>query len=55
VNKHPVDEHIACMSERDQRIAEELHEEGFSDEDLYAALSSPNAAYEQSTVNGGIL
>lgn len=43
MKKHPVDEAIARMSPRDQQIANELAEAGFSDEDLYAALPSPGA------------
>lgn len=41
--KHPVEVTIARMSPRDQRIANDMLEEGFSDEDLYAALPNPGA------------
>jgi hypothetical protein len=41
--KHPVEDAIARMSPRDQRMADQLYELGFTDEDLYAALPTPNA------------
>jgi hypothetical protein len=41
--KHPVEDAIARMSPRDQQLADRLYEEGFSDEDLYAALPNQGA------------
>ncbi|MCP1679448.1 hypothetical protein [Kerstersia gyiorum] len=41
--EHPIDKALAQMSERDRRIAEELSEAGFDDEDMYAALPTPGA------------
>jgi uncharacterized protein Smg (DUF494 family) len=38
---HPVEAAINRMSRRDQKLANELLEAGFSDEDLYAALPNP--------------
>jgi hypothetical protein len=38
---HPVEAAIDRMSRRDQEIADQLSEAGFSDEDLYAALPNP--------------
>jgi hypothetical protein len=43
LHKHPVEDAIARMSPRDQRMADQLYELGFTDEDLYAALPTPNA------------
>ena len=43
MSKHPVEKVIEHMSQRDQEIAEQLREAGFSDEDLYAALPTPKA------------
>jgi len=41
--QHPIEAAIARMSKRDQRMADKLYEEGYSDEDLYAALPNPEA------------
>jgi len=40
---HPIEGIILSMSKRDQKIANELSEQGFSDEDLYAALPNRGA------------
>lgn len=39
VMKHPIDKDLERMNKKDREIAEEMMEEEFSDEDLYAALS----------------
>ena len=39
--KHPVEKFLERASEKDRKIARELYEAGFDDEDLYAALPTP--------------
>jgi hypothetical protein len=43
MSKHPVEAVIERMSWRDQEIAEQLREAGFTDESLYAVLPTPGA------------
>jgi hypothetical protein len=40
---HPIDKVLPRMSRRDREIAEELMEDGFTEEDLYQALPNPGA------------